>query len=621
MLEGLGAKKVASFRLGGKLIELSPSAMRRSADSYSLDAGGGLVAILNYERIAYRFTKWTVILRNEGTEKTPQITDFFGIDLEFPVEGDAAWESIRGDVCGAESFLPERIELPDGAVIEKEACGGRSSQGDAFPYFDLETAHGCATFAVGWTGQWKYAVRRECGTVTVKAGFEDCDFYLAPGEEARSVGAIVATGDTLTATRQHFRRVFRETCSPAAKTGGELAIPFSLQLFDRYWQTRPEWATEEGQLYCIDCAGDMGKLDTYWLDAAWFKGGFPFGVGNYEIKSTFPRGLLPLSEEAHRRGMKFMLWFEPERNDRDSDTAREHPEFMLPTDDPNNRNLLFDLSNEDAFEWLRGTLCRMIRENGIDVYRQDFNTDPLGFWRRCDAPDRRGYTENRYITNLYRLWDALLAEFPGLLIDNCSSGGRRLDFEMNSRSVPMWRSDTGSSPSSDERPSALWNQNQTLGLTRYLPYHATATWTTDAYSFRSAATMGLAVNVDVLGEGFDDAALIAPIRESVALREIWDGDFYPLTEATLSDDVWAAYQLDRGGEYGFCAFFRRKNAPPTRTFALNAIEGDAEYEVMLTDGDYRTERRTVRGAALWEFTVQIAEANGSMILRYMRYDE
>ena len=618
MLDVTGTKKIASFRLGTKLVELSPSDMRRSADSYSLDAGGGLTAILNYEQIADGFTKWTVFLRNEGEKKTPQITDFFGIDLEFPVKCGAAWESICGDVCGEGSFLPERVDLPDGAAIEKEACGGRSSQYGSFPYFDLETEEGCALFAVGWTGQWKYAVRRENGAISVQAGFSDCDFYLAPGEQARSVGAIVATGDTLVATRQRFRRVFRETCSPARKTGGRLDIPFSLQLFDRYWQTRPDWSTEEGQLRCIECAGEIGGFDTYWLDAAWFKGDFPFGVGNYEIKSAFPNGLLPLSREAHRRGMKFMLWFEPERNDRDSDTARLHPEFMLPTDDPDNRNLLFDLSSDDAFEWLRVKLTHLIRENGIDVYRQDFNENPLGFWRLHDAPDRKGYTENRYITNLYRLWDALLDEFPGLLIDNCSSGGRRLDFEMNSRSVPMWRSDTGSSPSSNERPSALWNQNQTLGLTRYLPYHATSTWTTDAYSFRSAATMGLAVNLDVLGEGFDRSALAEPLGEARALRGIWDGDFYPLTGATLSDDVWAAYQLDCGGEYGFCAFFRRKNAPPTQTFALNAIEENAEYEIMLTDGEFDTVAKEVRGAALREFEANIASPEGSLILRYAR---
>ena len=82
--------------------------------------------------------------------------------------------------------------------------------------------------------------------------------------------------------------------------------------------------------------------------------------------------------------------------------------------------------------------------------------------------------------------------------------------------------------------------------------------------------------------------------------------------------MWAAYQLDRGGEYGFCAFFRRKNAPAAHTFALNAIEEDAEYEISLTDGEFDTVAKEVRGAALREFEANIASPEGSLILRYAR---
>ena len=50
-------------------------------------------------------------------------------------------------------------------------------------------------------------------------------------------------------------------------------------------------------------------------------------------------------------------------------------------------------------------------------------------------------TEIKYITNLYRYLDAQVAQNPGLMIDNCASGGRRLDLEMIRRSIPLWNSD------------------------------------------------------------------------------------------------------------------------------------------------------------------------------------
>ena len=43
------------------------------------------------------------------------------------------------------------------------------------------------------------------------------------------------------------------------------------------------------------------------------------------------------------------------------------------------------------------------------------------------------------------MWDEILATHPGLLIDDCSSGGRRIDIETLARSFPLWRSDNGGS--------------------------------------------------------------------------------------------------------------------------------------------------------------------------------
>ena len=241
--------------------------------------------------------------------------------------------------------------------------------------------------------------------------------------------------------------------------------------------------------------------------------------------------------------------------------------------------------------------------------------DPLVYWRSHDGINRRGYTENRYITRLYQLWDELLLEFPGLMIDNCSSGGRRLDWEMLSRSIPLWRSDTGCSPESESQPKSVWNQNQTLGLTRYLPFHCDAVWTTDAWAFRSVATMGIACNFDVLNDAFDTGEARPPIQEFNALRSYWTGDFYPLTEASLSDDVWAAFQLD-GPVGGACYFFRRKNAPKEARFALNGISRDRMYHVKLRYEDYSIEEKTMVGSQLQSLDVTIDEGNQSLVLEY-----
>ena len=65
----------------------------------------------------------------------------------------------------------------------------------------------------------------------------------------------------------------------------------------------------------------------------------------------------------------------------------------------------------------------------------------VSVWRRADAEDRQDIFEIKHIGGLYRLWDRLLEKFSYLLIDNCASGGRRINMETLKHSVPLWRSD------------------------------------------------------------------------------------------------------------------------------------------------------------------------------------
>ena len=125
--------------------------------------------------------------------------------------------------------------------------------------------------------------------------------------------------------------------------------------------------------------------------------------------------------------MKFVLWFEPERVAPGTQFDREHPEFLLKAEVAGNR--LFDLGNAKAGQFLVEFLDGRIKQWGVNIYRQDFNIDPLPFWQKHDAQDGRGITEMLYVEGLYQLWSELLRRNPGLTIDNRASGGRRIDLD------------------------------------------------------------------------------------------------------------------------------------------------------------------------------------------------
>jgi len=147
---------------------------------------------------------------------------------------------------------------------------------------------------------------------------------------------------------------------------------------------------------------------------------------------------------------------------------------------------LLNLGNEDARRWITDHVSNMIESEGISVYRQDFNMDPLPYWRAADGTDRQGMSEIRHIEGLYAFWDELLRRHPGLLIDNCASGGRRIDIETASRSVFLWRTDYQYYEPNGYQP-------QTYGINLYLPSTSTGNAYPDVYSFRSAINNGMVV--------------------------------------------------------------------------------------------------------------------------------
>jgi alpha-galactosidase len=127
-----------------------------------------------------------------------------------------------------------------------------------------------------------------------------------------------------------------------------------------------------------------------------------------------------------------MVWFEPERVRPGTQIFNEHPGWLLKLQ--GNDNYLFDLGNPEARLWLTNHISDIIKNEGIDYYRQNFNMYPYPYWNEYDKTGRIGIHEIRHIEGLYAFWDSLLIRFPNLLIDNCASGGRRIDLETTSRS-------------------------------------------------------------------------------------------------------------------------------------------------------------------------------------------
>lgn len=619
--------RIGSFHYGDERIDLIPSEMERTgAETYEKRLPDGLCAVLEAKQTE-RYLSVMLRFENRGEADSGAIWRVRTAHMTLLAgRGVPVWRSFKGDSCGAESFNPLETALTDGEKLHVEPKDGRSSNTTGFPFFDIDCGGRAYAFGIGWSGQWMQEISAFGGRVRVEIGLADADFYLKPGESVRGPGFLMVEGTDSADARRAFRQVMLDEFSPAVRLGKDMTIPIALQPFDRYFYNprfdwykkgRPEWATEQGQIMSVDAALKCKFIDALWLDAAWFKNGFPDGVGNYSFAEGFPRGLKPVTDYAHEKGLRFVLWFEPERIDCHSEVFRDHRDMLLKWSGSQS-NYMFNLADDRARAWLKETLIQFIRSNGIDVYRQDFNFDPLPYWRENDEEGRKGLIEMKYIAGLYDLWDSLTEAFPGLLIDNCASGGRRIDLETCRRAVPLWRSDTGCSPVNGRHRGHTWSQNHIMALTQFIPYHACATWEDSAYHIRSAQSNGIACNFDVLNPEFGYERAEKILGEVARHRRYWSGDFYPLSAIDNSEEVWAAWQLACGNE-GVAYAFRRDFCPQgTFTLRLQAVDGQARYEVTVTDEDMNAETRMMTGAELAELTVRCGKPCQSVSVEYKK---
>ncbi|WP_418422948.1 glycoside hydrolase family 36 protein [Alistipes sp.] len=581
----------------------------------------------------FRAVEWVLHFRNTSAKNSGQLTrvkvaDF---DMVYPAAGALKIHYAEGNKISKADYAPRTAEFRTEQPLHIEPHGGRSSE-EAFPFFNLESeaSRQGVMVAVGWTGTWFADLeKRDPNRLTLAAGMLNTDLYLYPGEQIRtpSVALMFWSGDRMNG-HNRFRRLI--LAHHSRKVDGKPFYPLCSafnyrdpQPCGEYSCLTADWAIAMVRRY------SMFELtpDVFWLDAGWHTGAGDFQhgkswantTGNWTVdRERFPEGLKPVSDAVHETGAKFMVWFEPERVVKGTQWATEHKEWMLDTAWPEGSEqstwYLFDLGNDAACDWLCKYYGDLIEENGIDYYRQDFNMLPAGYWRDADQPGRRGITEIRHIENLYKFWDYLLERFPGLLIDNCASGGKRLDWESIGRSAPLWRSDYYHYDDPDGY------QCHTYGLNFFLPIHGTGILLPDQYSFRSSLSSALQCNWKVTEPGVSVLDMQQRIREYRDIREYYYEDYYPLsgTGDLTGSDVWLAYQMHRpSDDSGIVVAFRRQDAPDAEyTVRLGGLTPDASYTLVNCD----TQAETVRsGRELTEgLTLRLDNPRSSLLIKYRK---
>lgn len=594
----------------------SPRSHERGYELKWTDPATGLqVRCVRVEYSDFPTVEWTLYFKNSGTNDTPILSDVLALDtrMEKSGGGDFILHHHKGTFVRADDFEPLTTTLKQNSTLRFAPPAGRPL-GHVFPYFNVEQQPDEGVIAViGWPGQWFAEFARDKGAgLRVIAGQEKVHVRLKPGEEIRTPLVVLQfwRGDWIRAQNIWRRWMLAHNIPrPNGQPPRPLLTPCSSHQFGEMVQ-----ADEASQKFFIDrYLEEKLAPDYWWMDAGWY---FNYGkgwpqVGTWEVDTNrFPRGLRAITDHAHAQGVKTIVWFEPERVTPGTFLYTNNPAWLLGRD---GQQKLLNLGDAEARAWLVNHIDHLLTGQGIDLYRQDYNIDPLNYWRGADTADRQGITENHYVTGYLAYWDELLKRHPGMLIDTCASGGHRNDLETLRRSLPFLRSDF--------IQDAVGNQCHTYGLSFWLPYHGTGTGQRGVYDLRSAlACPHFIACWDVRNRRLDYDLLRKTIGDWRQYAPDYLGDFYPLSPYTTANDAWLAWQFDRpeAGRGVVQVFRREQSYYESARLKLHGLDAKARYSV--TDLDKPDAPQVFTGSELMGKGLLVAATNqpAAVVITYKR---
>jgi alpha-galactosidase len=602
-----------------------------------MDGATGLA--VKVECLEYRdfpVVEWTAWLSNEGEQTSLLISDFLALDGSFDASPPGQADNrtpprvmhFNGDFYSPEGYTPRETPLAQDGTLTFAPNGGRPCDG-AFPYFRLLFEACGVSLAIGWPGQWSASFTRSGNTVQIKTGQEKTHLRLNPGETIRSprITLLTWTGDARRAVNL-WRRWYLSHILPRPD-GKPLRPLMALAATDPGEEFTA--ATEENQLRYMDRFKAAGfDFDVWWIDAGWYPCYNEKHERRWPLTGTwvpdperFPNGMRPIADNAARHGARLLMWFEPERVTKGSWLDSQHPEWLLRAAGEDTNRLL-NLGNPACRTWLTNHVSDLIQQNGIGIYRQDFNFQPLKFWRENDSGDRQGINENFHVQGYLQYWDDLLLRNPGLWIDSCSSGGRRNDMETMRRAVPLHYTDS----SYGVHPVKLAFHHT---LYQWIPYFKefTLSWDletpenyqdahankpVDSFSFHCGMAPMIFPIINIRSSTYDHSPEVrmAAIWRRAASLMLY-GDYYPLTPFSQSSEKWVVRQFDQpeSGK-GLVQAIRLAECAKER-FIVHplGLSPDQDYIFENPESDVKLE---ISGAALVNdgFTVELPQRSGAV---------
>ncbi|HQK73893.1 MAG TPA: alpha-galactosidase [Clostridiales bacterium] len=570
---------------------------------------------------AYNAYEWTLYFTNAGDANTAVLSQVRSADITLagsnPVlsgiagDGNGWYEPYEYDV----TLCPRRFVSNTGRATDKN-----------FPYFNLETDSGGAMIAIGWPGTWKasFTYDHKGTTRVIASGTNSLCTYLKPGETVRT--PLMAFLRYFERDRDMASNLWRQwyiDCIMPSETAGSTE-PLQPQTCYHLSTDSPNPSSDgsvgfEHSSWRASYEKVLAEnlhFDYQWYDAGWYLDEYGQSIWDKWYRTgtltldpdKWPEGtFLEMTQTQTQHGTKTLLWFEPERIG--VENFGEFCENYGYKSEWRIGENISNLGNPECLEWTYNKIIRVFEQTGIDLYREDFNTEPADDWRSADlkeGPFRCGITENKYVCGHLELWDRIIAYCAATgrstVIDSCASGGRRNDLETMKRAVPFLRSDA-------DRYTAETRLSVTTTYMQWIPCNGTNMLAPFSKSSKADSVYLSRVSflpINAYGGAWsrnpdlDFDALRQALSEWEQIKRYYYNDFYALTpyHSHTDDSGWTAWMyFDAADDSGVLQVFRQSgNVDNTYRVCLRGVDDAVVYN--LNDIDGANSLAAVTGAQL-----------------------
>ncbi len=209
------------------------------------------------------------------------------------------------------------------------------------------------------------------------------------------------------------------------------------------------WAdpTTEKELPLINAAAKAGA-DYYVIDAGWYaalKEKWWDAIGSWQpSESRFPNGIIEPLDAIRKKGMKPGLWLEIELAGVKSPLVNKPDNWFFVRHGKHineGGRYFLDFRNPEVRQYANEVVNRLVKEYGVEYIKRDYNCSALFGTELNTSSAGQGMLENTRA--IYNWIDSVHICYPNLVLENCSGGGMRMDYEALSRHQIQSSSDQG----------------------------------------------------------------------------------------------------------------------------------------------------------------------------------